>query len=476
MGEFAIEQKPLIEPENKILNVSEIVVGAGDTAFRVNQDGATIPGLNSGSLLDIQGWAFSGTFSATDSDTVAWTAGTLTFGDGTSFSIDAGNTGNMAAITYIYFSQSASTTVLQTTTTAATAVGANKVLICTAKNETAKNATFQAFNSKGTGVLITADNIAASTITANEIATNTITANKMSISELSAIVANCGTITAGTITGATIRTAAPAAGVGSSVSLVGGSNEMVRFYYNATQQAFIRGYTTEGSEETYLRVEATSGRYILFKNSYISCDGNFLPSGDNDFTMGSSDRRWSDGRFEDITVDDLVVNQSFDPPGYGETNLLTVEQKSEFKRIKDRIPQEDEIAKVVNDEKLKREDAYKKLQKQFKKDSKTFNITGFEKGSLMSWGANGLELSNENLNTRVIAVADHRGMPIVMGAEPIKVIGKVKIHQFLVASNTAGCARALETEDPPRGAIIAQALEDKKSTGVGLINAMISRM
>ncbi|MDD5728506.1 MAG: hypothetical protein PHV59_08090, partial [Victivallales bacterium] len=290
-------------------------------------------------LLNIQGWSFSGVFSATDSDTVEWTAGTITLADGTTFSILAGNTGNMAALSYIYFNKAVSETVLQVTTTPGTAVGANKILIAVAKNETGKNATFQAFGGKGVGVLITADNIAANTITGNEIAANTISANKMTVSQLSAIAANLGSITAGTLTactfqnaasgakltidgnnlnyhdgsdatfnvafvnssgwgdagdvrigkvasgkyilwdnsagtltirgslnadditagtltGRTLRTAAPGAGVGASVVITGGNGQNVAFYYDSDSRGDIGGYTTEGSEITYIQMVA----------------------------------------------------------------------------------------------------------------------------------------------------------------------------------------------------------------------------
>jgi len=146
--------------------------------------GASLNGLAAGSLLNIQGWSFSGVFSALDADTVQWTAGAITLGDGTTFNILAGNTGNISAITYIYFDKSVSLTVLQTTTTASTSVGANKILIAVAKNESGKNATFQAFGGKGIGQLITADNIVANTITGNEIATNSIDANRIKTGEL----------------------------------------------------------------------------------------------------------------------------------------------------------------------------------------------------------------------------------------------------------------------------------------------------
>lgn len=148
----------------------------------------------------IQGWMFDGAMSATDHDTVAWASGTLRFTDGTTYSITGGNTGTMAAITYIYFDLAVSTTAFQTTTTAANAVGTNKLLVGVAQNvASGKSATFQAFGGKGgVGVLLTADNIAANSITANEIQTNTITSL---------------TLTSGTITGALIRTSSSGARV-----------------------------------------------------------------------------------------------------------------------------------------------------------------------------------------------------------------------------------------------------------------------
>ena len=61
--------------------------------------------------------------SATDHDTVAWAAGTITLAGGTgTFSIASGNTGNIAAITYVYLDSDTSSTVLQTDTDAGNAV------------------------------------------------------------------------------------------------------------------------------------------------------------------------------------------------------------------------------------------------------------------------------------------------------------------------------------------------------------------
>jgi hypothetical protein len=158
--------------------------------------------------LSIKGWTSDIIFSATDSDTVAWAAGTIRLTDGKAFVIASGNTGNISALTYIYFDKGLSETALQTTTTAATAIGANKILIAVAQNVTSpKDAEFQAFGgSGGIGKLITADNIAADTITANEMAANSVTATEIDVATLDAISADMGTLTAGTIDGGTITT------------------------------------------------------------------------------------------------------------------------------------------------------------------------------------------------------------------------------------------------------------------------------
>src|SRR3990167_1306270 len=56
-----------------------------------------------------RGWTQTSAFSVTDADTVAWAAGTFTSADGTAYSIGGGNTGNMAAATYIYLDVAVST-------------------------------------------------------------------------------------------------------------------------------------------------------------------------------------------------------------------------------------------------------------------------------------------------------------------------------------------------------------------------------
>lgn len=147
--------------------------------------------------LAMRGWTTTTAFSITDADTVAWGAGTFTASDGTSYSIGAGNTGNMAARTYIYLDIAVSTTAYQSTTTATTAVGNGKVMVATALNGSVEP-TYEVYGGVG-GTNIDASSIVASSITANEIAASTITAGKLTVSTLSSITADLGNITAGTI-------------------------------------------------------------------------------------------------------------------------------------------------------------------------------------------------------------------------------------------------------------------------------------
>lgn len=133
--------------------------------------GTTTVGIGNVNLA-ARGWTQTSVFSVTDADTVAWGAGVFTSADGTSYSIGAGNTGNMAAPTYVYLDVAVSTTAYQSTTTATTAVGAGKVLIAKAENGTGE-ATFQVFGGIG-GQNIDASSIVANSITANELATSII--------------------------------------------------------------------------------------------------------------------------------------------------------------------------------------------------------------------------------------------------------------------------------------------------------------
>jgi len=156
-----IAEKPLPETEgvggfDDLRSVAALQVGIGSRAFKADQDGIFLGGNTFASApfsVDMQGnlIAASATFSqyvttivgdgygknfvstlvwtATDYNTASWGSGTIKTSDGVSYSISAGNTGNIAALTYVYLDPDTSITVLQKTTVVATAMGNGKILI-----------------------------------------------------------------------------------------------------------------------------------------------------------------------------------------------------------------------------------------------------------------------------------------------------------------------------------------------------------
>lgn len=192
VGNAAAASAPFSVTKAGAVSASNITITGGAVS------GVPISGIPNSTVTDISLLECSHdlVFSVTDADTIAWASGTIIFSNGRTFSISGGNTGNMAALTYIYLDPAISSTVLQTTTTYSTAMGANKRLLGTAQNHTVT----ASFIPYGAGVpLIDGANIGALSIVAGNIAASTIVAEKMNVSTLSSIVADIGTITAGSI-------------------------------------------------------------------------------------------------------------------------------------------------------------------------------------------------------------------------------------------------------------------------------------
>ena len=80
-------------------------------------------------VVGSQTWIHTLVWTADDIDTVSWSAGSISFADGTAYSIDAGDTGDITLRTYVYLDTGVSTTALQTTTTKADAIGDQKILL-----------------------------------------------------------------------------------------------------------------------------------------------------------------------------------------------------------------------------------------------------------------------------------------------------------------------------------------------------------
>lgn len=263
---------------------SNIVITGGSVT------GATIASVSVSTDISLLEKTHNLTFSVTDLDTVAWTSGTISFSNSRTFTISAGNTGNMAALTYIYLDTGVSLTVLQTTTTYSTSIGANKSLIGVAN----AGATTASFIPYGSGMaLINGDLIGALTLTAGNIAASTITAAKMSVSDLSAISANIGTITAGTLT------------LDSSGYVRGGQtayNTGTGFFlgYSGGAYKLSIGDSTVGNSLTWDGTTlAVNGATLAFQSEYgDGSDGNVTISVDTTITR-------------DMYYNNLTINDTF---------------------------------------------------------------------------------------------------------------------------------------------------------------------
>ena len=145
-------------------------------------------------------------FSSTDYNTAAWSAGIIYFANGTqSLAITAGNTGDITATTYIYYSEDKSP-VIQTTTTPLVATGSGKFLLAIVElGVSGKDCKITPTIAAGLVVSgIEANQIKAGTITTSEIAANTIeagdikaatiTGTEISGTQLDVVATNTGTL------------------------------------------------------------------------------------------------------------------------------------------------------------------------------------------------------------------------------------------------------------------------------------------
>lgn len=230
-------------------------------------------------------WTYSGAWSVTDADTIAWGSGTLTTSGGGSYSITGSNTGNMVAKTYIYFDLGTSSTAFSTTTTASTAIGEGKLLIATAQNGTGE-ASFIVMNDKAYN--IDASNIVANSITANEIAASTITGANILTMNISGKNATFDTGTIGgftmssttlsatnfTVTSGAANTANLAVGTGANLAGLNSGNASgdIAFWAGSTfaNRATAPFRVTEAGAVTASNVTITGGTV----SNYQSFTGN----------------------------------------------------------------------------------------------------------------------------------------------------------------------------------------------------------
>lgn len=270
---------------NKIL-IAVAQNGSGQATYQVYNGIGGIKLGSAGINIANNNWTFSGTWSVTDADTIAWGSGTLKVSDGTSYSITGSNTGNMAAKTYIYFDLGTSSTAFQTTTTATTAIGDGKILIAIAQNGTGE-ANYMVMNDKQHN--IDAANIVAGSISANEIAAGAVTATKINVSQLSAIAADMGTITAGTVTGALIRTASSGTRFEMSSSVFQGINSSGEGVFQVLLSGdvgdVIMGNDASGS---YAQWDNSAGTFNVYADNVPSLSQGFFGGDGSDGALSIS--------------------------------------------------------------------------------------------------------------------------------------------------------------------------------------------
>lgn len=141
--------------------------------------------------LSLQRWTTNIVFSSASATQVNWTSGTITTSGGNSYTISSGNTGAMAALTYIYLDTGVSSTVLQKTTVYSTAVGNGKILIAAAQNDTVAASVIPY---GGQEPIISGGQINAASILVGNLAAGSVTASKISVTDLAAINANMGAL------------------------------------------------------------------------------------------------------------------------------------------------------------------------------------------------------------------------------------------------------------------------------------------
>ncbi len=192
-------------------------IASGNTVSDVNTNSEQINGdvIAPGTVpLDIAnfGWTQTCAFSVVDSNTIQWGSGVFTSADGnSSYSISAGNTGNMGVSPtkyYIYLDTNVSTTAYQVSTSQTGVIGLGKVLIAVCESAVSPSVT-------ATYILVQATQIVA---------------DNMIVNTLSAISADLGAITAGTITGVLIRTAL----TGRRIEITSSPTNTINFYDDAT--------------------------------------------------------------------------------------------------------------------------------------------------------------------------------------------------------------------------------------------------
>ena len=184
------------------ITATEIAAGT-ITGALIAADTLTAKNLNIGQRgIDIAGLEFRHNWngSAITTNTLYWSAGTISYvndaGTPTTASVSSGTVVWASGTTYIYWVKGG--TALSTTSTQATAYGANNIVLATYRGGADLVAIYGRTWIDGSKIqtgTITATQIAAGTITATQIAAGTITSNEIAAGTITATNIQAGTLT-----------------------------------------------------------------------------------------------------------------------------------------------------------------------------------------------------------------------------------------------------------------------------------------
>ena len=116
----------------------------------------------------------------------------------------------------------------------------------------------------------------------------------------------------------------------------------------------------------------------------------------------------------------------------------------------------------------------------FETGLRTKDIDSFETGTVVVWSKDGLVPCVKAYDNLVMGVIKKgRDVPIVLGAEPVLLTGKVKLGEYIVTSKKLGHGMAISEKlffnKNLFGKVIGQALEDAEGESV-LVKCMIRKM
>jgi len=98
-----------------------------------------------------------------------------------------------------------------------------------------------------------------------------------------------GTISGGSFIGGTYKTVEPGAATAGAVVIEGGSDKMIKLYYNTTVTGWVRGWNETVSGETEGMRIGNDDVHFKFRQTNIAITGHLLANADNTYHIGDTD-------------------------------------------------------------------------------------------------------------------------------------------------------------------------------------------